>query len=69
MNEIPVKTGDFSISKLSSAGGIHIPTELRKRLGIQIGQKFVIYEVGGNIVMSPMGSMEDYGYKKVQEGK
>lgn len=46
---------DVALSTLSANGQIVIPADIRRRLGLAEGTKFLIIEEGGNLVLKPLG--------------
>lgn len=45
---------DVATSTISSNGQIVIPADIRRRLGITEGTKFLILEDGGDLVLKPL---------------
>lgn len=45
---------DVAMSTISANGQIVIPADIRRRLGLEEGTKFLILEEGGDLVLKPL---------------
>ena len=57
---------DIEITKMTSKGQVVIPQSLRQSKGIKKGEKFLVYDIGENIVLKRVKGLEKS--KNINEG-
>ena len=49
---------DLEITKITSRGQVVIPQDIRQHQGIKEGEKFLVYDLGGNIILKRVKNLE-----------
>ena len=56
---------EFGLTRMSSKGQVVIPAELRKRLGLRPGTKFVLFTDGQNLLLQKLAEPDRAGFQKL----
>jgi antitoxin PrlF len=55
----------MEFTSMSSRGQVVIPQDIRKRMGLEEGAKFMVFSDGGNLLMKPVLKPSMTAFKKL----
>ena len=55
----------FELTRMSSKGQVVIPAEVRKRLGLRPGAKFVLFTEGQNLLLQKLAEPDRAGFQRL----